>query len=71
MSLRMAEESGSVVISVTDTGPGISEDDLSKLFQPFTQVSGAVWGTAHDVSIFSSLQVPASLFLHTADPCSR
>jgi signal transduction histidine kinase/CheY-like chemotaxis protein len=29
-----------VVISVTDTGPGISPDDAERIFEPFTRVSG-------------------------------
>ena len=36
VQLRMDEQS--IVISVSDTGRGISEENLAMLFQPFTQV---------------------------------
>jgi len=34
-----------VVFAVEDTGPGVSEHDASKLFQPFKQVAGTRGGT--------------------------
>ena len=36
------EETGAVSVSVTDTGPGIAEDDLSTIFLPFQQVDSSL-----------------------------
>ncbi len=36
------EESGAVSVSVTDTGAGIAEEDLSTIFQPFQQVDSSL-----------------------------
>ncbi len=40
--IACANEDGFVRISVTDTGIGIKEEDLKKLFQPFTQVESGL-----------------------------
>jgi signal transduction histidine kinase len=36
------EATGDLVIQVTDTGMGIPEDDLERVFEPFTQLDGAL-----------------------------
>lgn len=38
IKVRSVEKAGSVVISVKDCGEGISEENLSKIFDPFFQV---------------------------------
>jgi len=40
--LRAWREGNDFVISVADTGPGISPDDQDKLFQPFRQLDGSL-----------------------------
>ncbi|MEW6403466.1 MAG: PAS domain S-box protein [Chloroflexota bacterium] len=48
-----------IVVSVTDTGPGIAQEDLSKLFQPFSQVDDSptrkTGGTGLGLSICQQL----------------
>ncbi|MCL6431164.1 MAG: hybrid sensor histidine kinase/response regulator [Anaerolineae bacterium] len=40
--IRAWHEGGGVVVSVADTGPGISPDDQKKLFEPFQQLDGSI-----------------------------
>jgi len=52
------EESVTIRVSVTDSGPGITPDDLTKLFQPFTQLQqpdGVTPGTGLGLSISKRL----------------
>jgi len=45
--LRAWQEGDDVLVSVADSGRGVSMDDLSRLFQPFVQLDGSVrrhWG---------------------------
>ena len=51
-----AEDEGRVRIAVTDTGIGISETDLEKLFTPFERLgAGAIEGTGLGLSLSRSL----------------
>jgi signal transduction histidine kinase/CheY-like chemotaxis protein len=40
--LRAWQEKGDVVVSVADTGPGMTDEDLAKLFRPFQQLDGSI-----------------------------
>jgi signal transduction histidine kinase/CheY-like chemotaxis protein len=40
IAVRLAAQNGSVVVSVTDTGPGIPPEDTERLFEPFYQAGG-------------------------------
>ncbi len=42
VTVRVWQEEGDLVTSVADTGPGISEDAMKKLFQPFQQLDGSI-----------------------------
>ncbi len=54
------QSSPSVVISITDTGIGISHDDLPKLFQEFGQLDNAFrWSRGAGLGLFISKQLVA------------
>jgi signal transduction histidine kinase/CheY-like chemotaxis protein len=40
--LRVTTAENSMVTEISDTGPGIAEGDLSRLFQPFQQLDGTI-----------------------------
>lgn len=42
ITLSVRCEKGSIIISIADTGIGIAEQDLARLFKPFNQVSDSV-----------------------------
>lgn len=42
VTVRVVREAGNIVVSVTDTGPGISETDQAKLFEPFEQTDSSI-----------------------------
>jgi len=47
VKIQVAEREHEVVLSVTDTGPGISSQDAGKIFEPFRQGEDRLW---HDKS---------------------
>ncbi len=49
------DDSGRVVLSVRDQGPGISADDQAKLFQPFTRLGSAASMQEHSVGLGLSI----------------
>ncbi|MBN1811657.1 MAG: hybrid sensor histidine kinase/response regulator, partial [Anaerolineae bacterium] len=55
ITVRVEHEDQRVVVSVTDTGPGISAEDVEMIFEPFCQGSGDIWrekgGTGLGLSI--------------------
>ncbi len=42
VELRAARDDSSILVSVSDTGPGIAQGDIDKLFQPFQQLDGSL-----------------------------
>jgi signal transduction histidine kinase/CheY-like chemotaxis protein len=43
ISVRVVEQARHVVVSVTDTGPGISPENAKGIFEPFYQGTGSPW----------------------------
>ena len=42
VTIRAGRQDGKVVVNVTDTGPGIAEEDQARLFQPFQQLDSSI-----------------------------
>ncbi|MCL5995406.1 MAG: ATP-binding protein, partial [Chloroflexi bacterium] len=40
--LRARQERDDIVLAVTDTGPGVAQSDIDRLFQPFEQLDGSI-----------------------------
>ncbi|MGG6239437.1 response regulator [Nodosilinea sp. AN01ver1] len=55
------ETSGALEFAVVDTGPGIAPEDISRLFEPFTQsAAGLQWSTTGSSHQGSGLGLPIS-----------
>ncbi|MDP5240449.1 sensor histidine kinase [Uliginosibacterium sp. 31-16] len=53
--VRLEEESGHALIQIRDEGPGISEDDQSRLFRKFTRLSARPTGGEHSTGLGLSI----------------
>ena len=55
ITIHVTEQAQHVVVSVTDTGPGISRQDAERIFEPFCQGANTLWrdksGTGLGLSI--------------------
>ncbi len=40
--IRARQEDKAIIVSVADTGPGISADEMDEIFKPFQQIDGAI-----------------------------
>ena len=40
--VRARQEEDAIIVSVADTGPGISADEMDEIFKPFQQVDGTI-----------------------------
>ncbi|MHC4159323.1 MAG: sensor histidine kinase [Planctomycetota bacterium] len=55
INLEVTSENGDVLIVVTDEGPGISEEESKKIFEPFFSTKTANGGTGLGLSVSRSL----------------
>ena len=55
LEIRSGEEAGDVWFSVADTGPGISEDMLDKVFDPYFTTKSAAQGTGLGLAVVDGI----------------
>lgn len=55
LALRLVREDGFAVIEIADTGPGISKENLSKIFDPFFSTKKTGKGTGLGLSVTYSI----------------